>query len=146
MRVLICGDRNWADKDLIKHYLGMLKPSLVIEGECRGADVLAREAAKELGIPVSPHPADWEKYARAGKKNPAGVVRNREMLDLEPDLVIAFHDNIDASKGTKDCITEADRRGTPVVLITHEGIRVWSASTWLKHLKKVVRRRHTSVD
>ena len=38
-------------------------------------------------------------------------VRNKKMLDMNPDLVIAFHDDIENSKGTKDCIKEAEKRG-----------------------------------
>jgi len=36
------------------------------------------------------------------------------MLDEKPDLVIAFHPNLAESKGTKDCVNEAKRRGIPV--------------------------------
>jgi hypothetical protein len=36
------------------------------------------------------------------------------MLDLNPELVIAFHENISNSKGTIDTVTEAKRRGIPV--------------------------------
>jgi hypothetical protein len=36
------------------------------------------------------------------------------MLDLKPDLVIAFHEDLNVSKGTMDCILEANRRGIKV--------------------------------
>ena len=112
MKVLVCGDRNWTSRLIIKEWLKYLKPDLVIEGECRGADLIGKSVAKELGIPVDPHPANWEQYHKA-----AGNIRNREMLDLEPDLVLAFHFYIEESKGTADCLTEAERRGIPYAVI-----------------------------
>lgn len=115
MKVLVCGDRNWADKELIKSILKSTPDlELVIEGGARGADTLAREAAVELGVEVREYRADWEKYGRA-----AGPIRNRQMLDEKPDLVIAFHDNISESKGTADTLREAKRRGIGCRLVGH---------------------------
>lgn len=42
-------------------------------------------------------------------------IRNIEMLDLGPDLVIAFWDG--ASRGTLHTMTEARKRGIPVEVI-----------------------------
>ncbi len=85
----------------------------LIHGDCRGADKLAASVALEFGFDVHPYPADWDKHGDA-----AGPIRNRQMLDLKPDLVIAFHANYSKSKGTKDCVTEARKRKIPVQLIT----------------------------
>ena len=119
MRVLVCGDRNWTDRDLIKLILsnldGYRQEITIIQGEARGADSLAREVAFELGYLVEGYPAQWEQYGRA-----AGPIRNREMLDTEPDFVIAFHSNLEQSKGTKDCVEEARRRGIPVEVFVGE--------------------------
>ncbi len=107
MRVLVCGDRNWSGIDPIKRELMLAAPSVVIEGEARGADTLARKAAEELGIPVEPYPANWTKYGRA-----AGVLRNQQMLDEgKPDLVLAFHPDISKSKGTADMVRRAKKAG-----------------------------------
>ncbi len=115
MKVLVCGDRNWADrKPIRKALLSILPLDLVIEGGAKGADTLAREVAEELGIIVREFKADWAKYGRA-----AGPIRNRQMLDEKPDRVLAFHDNLEESKGTKDTVTEARRRGIPVSVIGH---------------------------
>jgi hypothetical protein len=43
------------------------------------------------------------------------------MLDTKPDLVIAFHEDIESSKGTKDCIKEARRRGIAVDVVSKPG-------------------------
>lgn len=46
------------------------------------------------------------------------------MLDEKPDLVVAFHDALHRSRGTKDCVEEAQRRGIPVRVFTTTG-EVW---------------------
>ena len=114
-KVLICGDRNWLKWEPIRAWLCKLQDwgyDTVVEGEARGADTLAREEAEQLGFTVLKFPANWNQYGRA-----AGPIRNREMLDQHPDLVLAFHGNISASKGTRDTVEEAKRRGIPVVLV-----------------------------
>jgi len=112
LKILVCGDRYWDSKLIIRKWLEYLKPSLVIEGECEGADILARKAAEELGIPVDPHPANWHRYHLG-----AGPIRNREMLDVKPDLVLAFHFDIAESRGTADTLFEAEKRGIPYAVI-----------------------------
>jgi hypothetical protein len=116
MRVLICGDRHWADQAKIHQALNALEGvSLVIEGECQGADLLGREVAEALGIPVRPFPADWRRYGRA-----AGPVRNQQMLDEEqPDQVLAFHPDLARSKGTADMVRRARKAGLPVTVIAY---------------------------
>jgi len=114
MRAICCGDRNWKDKELIKATLIEYKVSEVVEGECRGADTLSRLAAKELGIKVIPEPAKWNQYGHG-----AGPIRNLKMLTYQPDIVLAFHDEIWNSKGTKDMISKAESKGVKVVLISH---------------------------
>ena len=52
----------------------------------------------------------WEIYGRS-----AGALRNRAMLDLKPDLVLAFR--VAMSSGTTDCIDEARMRGIPVEVV-----------------------------
>ncbi len=123
MRVLICGDRRWKDVDLVCQTLRQMLEhgmpvSTVIEGECRGADRHGKIAAKALGIPVMECPADWEHFGRA-----AGPVRNRYMLrEGKPDLVLAFHDDLDHSKGTKDMVEISREAGVEVRVIKHKSV------------------------
>ena len=119
MKILICGDRNWTDKHKIYNVLDCDKfdlirsSTIIIHGACRGADRLAGDCAKELFFKdVIPFPANWAKF---GTK--AGPIRNREMLDEKPDLVIAFHSNLIKSKGTLDTVMEANRRGIEVWIV-----------------------------
>lgn len=118
MRLLVCGSRHWTDGDLILRELSALQGvEVVIEGEAPGADTLARRAAEQLGIPVLPFPADWDRYGRG-----AGPRRNQQMLDDgHPDLVLAFSEDLNSSRGTADMCARARRAGAPVRLISHSG-------------------------
>lgn len=116
MKVLVCGDRNWSSWVMVKRRLASLpSDTIVIHGAARGADTIGGEVAKSLGMPVDVYPAQWDKHGRA-----AGPIRNRQMLDQKPDIVIAFHNNIEESKGTKDCLAEAARRGIATELISDQ--------------------------
>jgi hypothetical protein len=126
-RVLVCGDRYWTDKEMIKEKLSKNKDNIdmIIEGGANGADRLASECAKELGIPVMEFPANWKKYGRA-----AGPIRNRQMLDEgKPEVVLAFHDDITKSKGTKNMVEQARKRNKTVYVYTHNGPVVWLGRT-----------------
>ena len=117
MRLLICGSRDWTNKEIIKKELLQLLQSHVIEviihGGCRGADILAGQAAKELNIPVQEYLADWNTHGKS-----AGPKRNQKMLDEgKPTFVFAFHDDIDESKGTKDMITRTMKANIPFKVI-----------------------------
>lgn len=112
MTILVTGSRTWTRWDLMRSHL---RPYLedgacLIQGGARGADQMAREIADEFGSPVRTFPADWTQYGMA-----AGAIRNREMLDTQPDLVLAFWDG--KSRGTQDCFDEARRRGIPTVVV-----------------------------
>lgn len=74
-------------------------------------DTLAGEVADVKDLRVIKIMAEWNRLGRR-----AGPIRNREMLDLQPDIVLAFHDNLGESRGTKDCAEEAIRRGIPVAV------------------------------
>lgn len=87
---------------------------VIIEGECRGADIMAREIAEELSIPFEPYPAEWHLYGNA-----AGPYRNTTMLVKgKPDLVAAFHNRIMTSRGTKNMMKQAKEKGVEVRLFT----------------------------
>ncbi len=108
MKILICGDRNWNNSELIRNFLLTLsKDTIIIEGEANGADKIAREEAEKIGMKVERYPAEWEKYGRA-----AGPIRNTEMrVKGKPDKVVAFHNDIFKSKGTKNMIEQAKKFG-----------------------------------
>ena len=108
MRVLVCGSRDWDCPTEIGRRLAALpRGSEIIHGAARGADTFAQMYAHALGIPYTAYPADWN-----GKGRAAGILRNLEMLDQKPDLVIAFQK--EGSRGTQHTIDEARKRGIPV--------------------------------
>jgi hypothetical protein len=81
---------------------------VVIHGDADGADTLAYDVCKEVGIEQCRIPACWNKYQRA-----AGPIRNRLMLDLFPtlDLVMAFPGGV----GTANMKEQAGQRDIPVI-------------------------------
>jgi hypothetical protein len=112
--VLVCGDRHYTDYSTIFEYLRSFSDITVISGGCRGADTLVVMVAKELGFTYRVYSANWAKY---GKR--AGIIRNQLMIDMEkPVLVIAFHDNIDASKGTADMLKRARYSGIRSIIVS----------------------------
>ena len=119
MRVLVCGDRNYADKDYLFRVLFRLNEAnpddeidTIIEGEAKGADTLGREWGEQFGCTVLKFPADWDKYGKG-----AGHIRNKQMLDEgKPDVIMAFHNDLSKSKGTLNMICQANKAGIPVYL------------------------------
>ena len=114
MKVLVCGDRNWTDREAIRSWLSKLQDwgyTELIQGSARGADTIAREEALRLGYPiVHSYPAQWNKYGKA-----AGPIRNRQMVDEgKPDLVVYFHHDLANSKGTRDMVNYAISCGLTV--------------------------------
>ena len=126
--VLVTGDRDWTDWELLYSVLDQADPDILIEGEARGADKWSRNWAESRGFsPLEPNfhngvyvphssitgkvffpmPADWKRFKRA-----AGPIRNGQMATLLKFFadamydceVYAFHNDIENSKGTKDMV------------------------------------------
>lgn len=112
MRVAITGDRDWTNRVVIRNALSRLDPAKdsVVLGDARGADAIAHSVCVELELPFARHDADWSQYGRA-----AGPIRNKEMLDDNVDAVWFFHDDINNSRGTRNCVQQALRRGLDVL-------------------------------
>lgn len=105
LRVLVCGGRDFKDRDKLYAALDDLTVALVIHGGARGADTLAGEWAAARGVAVQVFPADWAKHRKR-----AGVLRNIEMLATKPDLVVAFP----GGRGTDDMVRRAVDAGVEV--------------------------------
>jgi hypothetical protein len=113
MKVVVCGDRKWLNISIIeKRLLELPSDTIIVQGECSGADILAKNVAREIGLDVVGFYANWNKYGKS-----AGPIRNIKMLNTGPKLVIAFHDDLQKSKGTKHIVTEARKRGIEVEVI-----------------------------
>lgn len=110
MRIIVCGGRNYDQKEIIFHELDKLHAAneitAVIQGGARGADLIAKEWAIARNIYCITYPAEWELYGKA-----AGFKRNVEMADTRPDLVVAFP----GGRGTESMKRIAQSRGIPVI-------------------------------
>ena len=121
MKVLVTGSRNWLNREAIRRELKKLPPdTTVIHGACpTGADAIADRIALELGLHVRSYPADWDKDGKA-----AGPIRNARMIREEHkkgdpiDLTLAFTENMDRSRGTKDCSSRAQKAGIKVLIVS----------------------------
>ena len=110
-RVLICGSRNWPEPLTIKRrVLALAENTIIIAGKASGADRIAARFARARGMEVIELPAQWQRH---GKR--AGYLRNVEMLEMGPKLVIAFQHN--GSRGTQHTINEARKRKIPVEVV-----------------------------
>ena len=119
-KIVVTGDRAWDDIPRVVEELKGYRPgTILIHGACRGADVICAAVAEALGFVVRGYPADWEKHRKA-----AGPIRNQQMIDVEKtpeepiDLCLAFHNNIENSRGTADMIKRVDKANIPMKLNT----------------------------
>ncbi len=112
MKVLVTGSTTWQNGDTIRDALDACAATVVIHGDCTGADALAGAEARKLGIEVhmmEKKKQDYEKYGRN-----AWMALNERMLECGVQLVLAFHPDIQSSSGTKHMAELADAAGVPV--------------------------------
>ena len=113
-RVLVCGGRDFADRNAVWRELDLLNtvsptPLTIIHGACpTGVDAFADTWMDHrcVSVIVKSYPANWYNLGRA-----AGPVRKQRMIDEgKPDLVIAFP----CGRGTADMIRRARAAGIEV--------------------------------
>ena len=117
--ILIAGSRDFENRNIFAGVLlqfmvenDPLEEYVIVEGGARGVDTMAREFAEENGLQVKEFRSDWKKYGRA-----AGPKRNDEMTAFTAEhngQALYFWDG--QSKGTKQCIMSARKRGIPVTV------------------------------
>lgn len=108
MKVLVCGGRDFCDRHLVDRVLGELDIAVLISGGALGADSLAEDWARRNEVTRVIMPAKWKLHGKA-----AGPIRNRNMIKLMPDLVVAFP----GGSGTRDMIKVAKERNIPVQIV-----------------------------
>ena len=106
MKILVCGGRDYRDTkficEILDSYLNDYPHSLsIIEGGAPGADLVAQLWAERHHVPCVTIPADWKRYGLS-----AGPVRNQRMIDMKPDVVLAFPSGM-LPDGTYDTINRA---------------------------------------
>lgn len=119
MIVLVTGSRDWDNEHIVRKALSTLpNKSTIIHGGARGADTIAGKIANELLYEVIVYRADWKRYGMG-----AGVIRNQHMLDDNPiiDIVFAFSNHFEDSRGTRDMIKRCTKRDLLIKLFTYEG-------------------------
>jgi len=114
IRLLVCGGRNYTDRDAVFRVLDRVHAekgiSVLIHGAATGADALAGKWAVERGVDLTVFPATWRK-ADGSRDNGAGSIRNARMLaEGQPDAVVAFP----GGGGTANMIDQARKAGVPV--------------------------------
>lgn len=110
MKVLVCGGRDYSDRERVFEVLDQLDASChigcVIQGGARGADALGDAWAEERQRASATFKAPWNAL---GKR--AGPVRNGWMLEYgQPDLVVAFP----GGSGTANMVSRAKAAGIEV--------------------------------
>ena len=112
MKMLVCGGRDFGDVEYLEQTLNKCRTwwniTTVIAGGAAGADTLAERWATRNQLELLRCPADWAKYGKA-----AGMIRNREMLQLGPDVVVAFP----GRTGTENMIRISRQAGVPVFIV-----------------------------
>lgn len=119
MKILITGSREWPNDEstirmvndaIFKAAPGRSDIRLIV-GDCpTGADWAAMEWAVRWGFEYDMHIARWDLYDKA-----AGPIRNQEMVDTRPDLVLAFPKPGSRNKGTLGCMLMAKRADIQVI-------------------------------
>lgn len=113
-RVIIAGSRKFSDYQKLKENCDrILREKLedeeccviIVSGHAQGADTLGEQYARERGLQLDAHPADWKKYGRS-----AGVIRNKEMAE-NADALIAFPQEGEENRGTRNMVKIALTRG-----------------------------------
>ena len=106
---LVCGGRDFKDKDCVFSVLDGLSIDAVVHGGADGADRLAGEWAISRKVPEIIVPAQWKGYGKS-----AGPIRNQWMLDFtKVDTVIAFP----GGRGTANMVNLAREAELMVIVI-----------------------------
>lgn len=143
MNILVCGSRKWPTPllpsvDLVlERIVEGAQPAQVkiISGGAKGPDTRSVLWAFQEHLHWHEETAHWEvtpstppEHIRTRPDGSrynvmAGFERNRRMLDMGIDLVVAFQAN--RSSGTQDTIDEARRRDIPVRVITPKDVSLF---------------------
>lgn len=111
MKAIVCGGRTYSDLKYTFQVLDLClewwKLTTIITGGARGADTMAHEWALRRKLQTEVYHADWDTYGKA-----AGMIRNRLMLEQQPNVVIAFP----GTTGTENMITISRKAHVPVFI------------------------------
>lgn len=137
-KILVCGSREIRDKEFVFNTLDFLLSKkdlskvILIHGAQKsfdkkleinyGADYLADLWGKERGLIIKPFPAPWDGIPEATnnymKRNRfgklywpgAGMYRNKQMLEENPDACVGFLSKTAKNSGTKNMLNLCEGR------------------------------------
>ena len=116
MRIIIAGSSTWENSSSIRAVLESYPDSTtVVHGDSPGADEIGGQVAEDLGMKVEPMSKiqdDYRRYRRGAWK-----ALNERMIEKGADLILAFHPDIEKSRGTKHLLKLADSAGIPYEII-----------------------------
>jgi len=109
---VICGGRDYRPshrelQDCIMH-LKVLQITEIYDGNASGDSFIAGYLYRCGYDAVHFHKANWKEHGKA-----AGPIRNQEMIDLKPSVVIVF----EGGRGTEDTVNRAKSAGIRVIRI-----------------------------
>ena len=111
MKLLVTGGRKYKNRPQLWRHLDQIHKEtpieILIHGDAEGADTMADEWAKERGVQRVVCPACWGHY----DSSIAGHRRNRFMLELLPNRVVAFP----GGAGTGNMVAQAHHKKVPVL-------------------------------
>lgn len=117
MRILVCGSRDFDDNWILDTVLNAYEdqfPVEILHGAAKGADALAAEWADSNLCYAEAYPADWQH-----KGSRAGPIRNQQMFNTRPDLVLAFVNKpLEESRGTADMVRRARLAGVKTYVVS----------------------------
>ncbi len=128
MKLGVVGSRFYTNRlrvrTVIERYMKQYKDLTIVSGGCpRGADLLAKEIALELGLKYVEFPPIHARHNQYCINPPSCYnkpydvrnffERNTEIPNYS-DHVIAFKDQGSAARGTMDTVTKARNLGKPV--------------------------------
>lgn len=109
-KVVVTGGRDYNDADAVWSILDRAHKQFnithLIHGDARGLDKIADAWALKRGVQVIRCPANWDHLGKA-----AGHIRNQFMVELYPDMVIAFP----GGNGTRNMVEQSQRHNLRVV-------------------------------
>jgi hypothetical protein len=111
VRVVVVGSKDLFDEEKIKNEIAKLPVmAVVVHGDEVGTATLAGKIASEMNMETEQFFADSDKHGDRSL-----LFRNQDMMDTDPDLVLAFPYN--KCKDTWDCIRRARAAWIDVVIV-----------------------------
>lgn len=114
MKLVVFGSRSFNNKERMWRILDRIlneNDLEIVQGDCRGADLMAKAWAIDRGVVHHDYPADWDTHGRS-----AGHKRNAVMAGVA-DEGLCFWDG--TSPGTKGMIDIMQKKGKPVDVIKY---------------------------